>query len=141
CLFEASLEDNLRLGQGEVTRAALDSAIRRAGLMPAIARGELNLTTPLGPRGAALSGGQRQMVALARAFIGEASVLLLDEPTTGLDAPAEQNLAEALKARTPGTTLLVSTHSRALLSLCDRILVLDGGRVAALGPRDKVLVS
>ncbi|WP_337997883.1 peptidase domain-containing ABC transporter [Oleispirillum naphthae] len=141
CLFEASLEDNLRLGQGEVTRAALDSAIRRAGLMPAIARGEINLTTSLGPRGSALSGGQRQMVALARAFVGEPSVLLLDEPTTGLDAPAEQHLAEVLKARPPGTTLLVSTHSRALLSICDRILVLDGGRVAALGPRDKVLVS
>jgi len=141
CLFEGTLEDNLRLGQGEVPPEALEAAILRAGLMPAIARGEINLTTPLGPRGSALSGGQRQMVALARAFVGDPVVMLLDEPTTGLDAPTEQHLAEGLKARSPGTTLLVSTHSRALLTLCDRILVLDGGRIVAFGPRDKVLVS
>ncbi|MBN2751205.1 MAG: ATP-binding cassette domain-containing protein [Rhodospirillaceae bacterium] len=141
CLFEGSLEDNLRLGQGAVSVEDLEAVIRAAGLMPSMVQGDVNLETSVGPRGAALSGGQRQMVALARALVGNPSVLVLDEPTTGLDAPTEKHLAEMLAARKGTTTMLLCTHSRAILSICDRILVLDRGRVVALGPRDKVLVG
>ncbi len=141
CLFEGTLEDNLRLGREGATVAELSAALAAAGLGAALAQGEIGLATEVGPRGAALSGGQRQMAALARALLGDPSVLLLDEPTTGMDAQAELHLATQLEARKGRTTLLVSTHSRAVLSRCDRILVLEQGRAVALGPRDKVLAG
>jgi ABC-type bacteriocin/lantibiotic exporter with double-glycine peptidase domain len=74
-------------------------------------------------------------------LLGDPAVLLLDEPTTGLDGPTEQRLAESLAARKGQATILACTHSRALLSLCDRILVLDRGRIVALGPRERVLAG
>jgi ABC-type bacteriocin/lantibiotic exporter with double-glycine peptidase domain len=95
----------------------------------------------VGPRGANLSGGQRQMVALARALLGAPPVLLLDEPNTGLDAPLEKMLADHLAELRDGRAIVVSSHSRALLSVCTRIVVMDGGRIITDGPRDRVLGS
>ncbi len=141
CLFEGTLEDNLRLGREGVGAGELEAALAAAGLMPALAQGELGLATEVGPRGGNLSGGQRQMLSLARALVGDPAVLLLDEPTTGMDAQAEQYLATQLAARKGAATVLVSTHSRVVLSQCDRILVLDRGKVVAFGPRDRVLVG
>lgn len=141
CLFEGSVEDNLRLGRETADLAEMTAALVAAGLGPALAQGEIGFATEVGPRGAALSGGQRQMLSLARALLGDPAVLLLDEPTTGMDAQAEQHLATQLEACKGRSTVLVSTHSRAILSRCDRILVLERGRAVALGPRDKVLVG
>ena len=141
CLFEGTLEDNLRLGREGVGAGELEAALAAAGLMPALAQGEIGLATEVGPRGAGLSGGQRQMLSLARALVGDPAVLLLDEPTTGMDAQAEQHLATQLTVRKGAATILVSTHSRLVLSQCDRILVLDRGKVVAFGPRDRVLVG
>jgi len=139
CLFDGTLEDNLCLGQGDVSTDMMNAALEAVGLMPAFAQGALSYTTLVGARGANLSGGQKQMVMLARALIGSPSILMLDEPTAGLDSPTEKHLAAALKARKGSTTLLMCTHSREVLSICDRILVLDRGRIVAHGPRDKIL--
>ncbi len=141
CLLDGTLEENLRFGRADLDPAAVEAALRASGLLPSLEKGDLTLATPVGPRGSSLSGGQRQMAALARTLIGDPAVLLLDEPTTGLDAPTEQRLAESLAARKGRATILACTHSRPLLSLCDRILVLDHGRVVALGPRDRVLAG
>lgn len=139
CLFEGSVEDNLRAGNLRAGDRQMATALTVSGLALAMERGELNLSTPVGPRGSNLSGGQKQMVALARALLGEPPVLLLDEPNTGLDAPLEKRLAEHLAALRPGRLIVLSSHSRTMLSVCTRIVIIDGGRIITDGARDKVM--
>lgn len=141
CLFEGTIEDNVRGGNQDAGRDALERALAASGLAHFMERGELTLATQVGPRGSCLSGGQRQMVALARALLGEPPVLLLDEPNTGLDAPLEKQLADHLATLRDGRAIVVSSHSRTLLSMCTRIIVIDGGRIITDGPRERVLGS
>lgn len=141
CLFEGTIEDNIRGGNQQAGRADMERALAASGLVHFLERGELTLATQVGPRGGNLSGGQRQMVALARALLGAPPLLLLDEPNTGLDAPLEKQLADHLAGLRDGRAILVSSHSRTLLSVCTRIVVIDGGRVITDGPRERVLGS
>lgn len=140
-LFEGTLEENVRAGNNSASLDDLRRALEMAGLRPPFERGELTLGTEVGPRGSFLSGGQRQMVVLARAFLGDPPILLLDEPSTGFDSQTEQALAQQLAALAGKRTVLLSSHSRSLLSVCSRILVLQGGRVVADGPREKILLN
>lgn len=141
CLFEGTVEDNVRGGNLSASRDDMERALAASGLVHFLERGDLTLATQVGPRGASLSGGQRQMVALARALLGAPPVLLLDEPNTGLDAPLEKQLADHLASLREGRAILVSSHSRTLLSVCTRIVVIDGGRIITDGPRERVLGS
>ncbi len=141
CLLDGTIEDNLRAGNGSAGPDDLTDALRASGLLASIERGELSLATPVGPRGAFLSGGQRQMLALARALLGRPSLLILDEPTTGLDAEAEAHLTRSLAALKGRCTILACSHSRSILSACDRLMVLDRGRLVANGPTERVLVE
>ena len=141
CLFEGTVEDNIRAGNRTAGREEMERALAASGLAIVLESGALSLATPVGPRGSNLSGGQRQMVALARALLGAPPVLLLDEPNTGLDAPLEKMLADHLAALREGRAVVISTHSRALLAVCTRIVVMDGGRVITDGPRERVLGS
>ena len=140
-LFSGSLSENILFGRQEDPAAF--AACAQASGVAAFAQGNpLGYAMPVGERGRAISGGQRQSVAIARALFGRPKVLFLDEPTSAMD-----NLTEAAFIRSfrnwlkPQSTLIVATHRTSLLELVDRLIVLDGGKVVADGPKQKVLAS
>jgi len=141
CFLGGTLAQVVAAGQPGATDASLVDALRRAGLGPALDRGELGLNTPVGTGGAGLSGGQRQSVALAVAFHARQPVLLLDEPTLGLDRSAQERVLEALPALRTGRCVVVATHAAEVIQRADRVLVLDRGRVVADGPPDRLLAA
>ena len=138
-LFNGSLRDNIALGDPQADDASVMAAARIAGLEPLIANHPAGLHLGVGERGRALSGGQRQAVACARALLLVAPVLLLDEPTSAMDHNMEQRFVEEMRRFAAGRTLLLVTHKPSMLALVDRVLVVDGGRIALDGPRDEVL--
>lgn len=138
-LFRASLRDNLLMAAPHVSDERLQHVLRLTGMVSWVAAHPMGLDMPLGENGTSLSGGQRQMVALARALLADAPVLLLDEPTSAFDAAGEQRLLEALQPELQGKTVVLATHRPGPLSLVSRMVLLDGGRMVADGPRDAVL--
>jgi len=100
----------------------------------------MSLGMRLEERGSNLSGGQRQKVALARAFAQESRILLLDEPTSGLDPESERLLAERLPQLLEATAVMImTTHSPVMLQMTQRVIALDGGKVVADGAREKLV--
>ncbi|MNH06414.1 Heterocyst differentiation ATP-binding protein HepA [compost metagenome] len=93
----------------------------------------------MGERGQLLSGGQRQAVLLARAMLLEPPIMILDEPTSHMDNASEDQLRQRLHGWVEGKTLLLVTHRTSMLSLVDRLLVLDNGKVVADGPKEAVI--
>lgn len=138
-VFAGTLEDNLRVsGCTDLNR--FNAAIWASGLENELKSGRMSLGMRLEERGNNLSGGQRQKVALARVFAQSSRILLLDEPTLGLDPESERMLAERLpKLLDSSTVLIMTTHSAVMLQTVQRIIALDGGRVAADGLREKLL--
>ena len=128
-LFAASVADNIRLGAPEADMARVERAARAAGAAEFVAGLPDGYGTVLGEGGAGLSAGQRQRLALARAYLVDAAVMLLDEPTARLDVRSERSLVEAAGRVLEGRTALVVAHRAALLSLVDRVVRLEGGRV------------
>jgi ATP-binding cassette subfamily C protein LapB len=104
-----------------------------------INRHPLGFDMQVGERGAALSGGQRQAVAVARALIHDPRVLVLDEPSNAMDNASEEYLKKQLASYASERTLLLVTHKMSLLTLVDRLIVIDGGKVVADGPKQAVL--
>lgn len=138
-LFEGSVAENIaRFGNVEPEKVV--QAAKRAGVHEIVLRLGQGYGTLLGPGGAALSAGQRQRIALARAMYGEPRLVVLDEPNASLDEAGEMALAAALQAlKAMGTTVVVITHRRSVLSVVDKLLCLRDGTVVAYGPRDAVL--
>lgn len=134
-IFAGTLMDNLQAERPEL----LQRGLWLSGLDEDIRLGRLNLATPLLEGGSNLSGGQRQKVALARAFAQSATVYLLDEPSAGLDPDSERQLALRLKQALADATVLMITHSPVLIETVERLLVLDNGRLVADGPKEKYL--
>jgi ATP-binding cassette subfamily B protein/ATP-binding cassette subfamily C protein LapB len=138
-VFAGTLEDNLRIS-GCTDRNRFAAAIWASGLESEFNSGRMSLGMRLEERGHNLSGGQRQKVALARAFAQSSRILLLDEPTLGLDPESERLLAERLPTLLDSSAVLImTTHSSILLETAQRIIALDGGRLVADGPREKLL--
>jgi ABC-type bacteriocin/lantibiotic exporter with double-glycine peptidase domain len=133
------LQDVVAPGEGDSREAELLRALRVAGLGPQLDRGELGLNTELGPNGAGLSGGQRQMLALARVLHQPSDLVLLDEPTLGLDRQAQEGFLAALPGWKDGRCVVVATHSAELIQICDRVLVLERGRLVADAPPQRLL--
>ncbi|WP_331728845.1 thiol reductant ABC exporter subunit CydD (plasmid) [Streptomyces sp. NBC_00028] len=128
-LFAASVADNIRLGRPDASEAEVRQAARDAHadtFIEALPRG---YDTPLGEHGAGLSAGQRQRIAIARAFLKDAPVLLLDEPTAHLDPDSEAAVTHATVRLMRGRTAIVVAHRTSLLPYADRIVTLRGGRV------------
>lgn len=140
-LFSGSLRDNIVAGGGSdrVDDDALLRAIELAGLENLVNSHPHGVDLQVGERGQALSGGQKQSVAIARALVQDPPILLLDEPTSSMDNASEEAFKANLKNVAAGKTILVVTHRTSLLSLVDRIIVMDAGKVVADGPRDTVV--
>lgn len=134
-----TIRDNILLGRADVSEAALKYAARISGVEEIIKHCGHGLETEVGEGGSQLSGGQRQAISIARAILRNPRVLIFDEPTTGLDSVLENHfklqMAEYLKNR----TLIMVTHRTSLLSLVDRLILLDNGRMIADGPTETVL--
>ncbi len=132
-LFHGSLRENLRLGQPDAGEDRVTEAARAAGVLDFARRLPQGLDTPVGEQGAGLSRGQAQQVALARVFLKNAPVLLLDEPTAGLDADSERRVLDAIESFRVGRTVLTVTHRLAEIGRADHILVMEGGRIIENG--------
>lgn len=139
-LFSGTLRDNLLLGLPDPGDEAILAAARKTGLIELIALHPKGLGLPITEGGRGISGGQRQLVALSRVLLASPRVWVLDEPTAAMDAASEARIVHLLReAAASGATMIVATHKNAILPLFDRIVVLQGGRVAFEGPRDAVL--
>jgi thiol reductant ABC exporter CydD subunit len=130
-LFAGTIADNIRLGQEAASLAQVRQAIADAGLSDLIARLPGGLGTALGDCGAGVSAGERQRIALARAFLRDAPLVLLDEPTANLDGQTESEVLESIRRLARGRTVVMVAHRPALLALADRIVDLTLGEVAA----------
>jgi thiol reductant ABC exporter CydD subunit len=130
-LFASSVADNIRLGKPGATEAEVERAAAAADLGRLIARLPDGLHTILGQDGAGLSAGERQRVALARVFIRDAPLLLLDEPTANLDGKTEAEVVQAVRRLAAGRTVILVAHRPALLALADRVVDLAMSEVPA----------
>ncbi len=132
-VFGTSIRENIQFGRPEATDAEIDKAAEAAHASEFIRRLPLGYETPVGERGVTLSGGQRQRIAIARAILRKAPLLLLDEATSSLDAESETLVQQALKRLMLNRTSIVIAHRLATVQSCDRILVLDHGRIVEEG--------
>jgi ATP-binding cassette subfamily C protein CydD len=140
-LFHGTIRENILLGRPAAVAAELESAARAARVLEFCHHLPAGLDTPVGEKGFGLSRGQAQRVALARAFLKDAPLLLLDEPTAGLDTENEQLVLTALDDLSRGRTVLTITHRLENLRRADHIVVLESGRIVEKGIYKELLAS
>ena len=140
-IFSADVAENIRYGRPEATDTEIRAAAEAAYAMEFIDKLPHGLATKVGERGVRLSGGQRQRVAIARAILRDPAVLLLDEATSALDAQGEREVQRALERIMHGRTTLVIAHRLATVLSADRIVVLNRGRIVAIGSHGDLLRS
>jgi ATP-binding cassette subfamily B protein len=133
-LFHATIAENLRYARPEATDDAVRAAADAAGLRDLMARLPDGYATVVGERGAALSAGERQRLAIARALLADPAVLVLDEPTAALDPETERQVLAGYEALMRGRTTILISHRRELAERADRVAVLDGARIVESGP-------
>jgi ATP-binding cassette, subfamily B, bacterial len=138
-LFSGSILENIRYGRLDATDAEVMEAARAANAHEFIERLPKGYETPIGERGARLSGGERQRICIARAFLKDAPILILDEPTSAVDSRTERVILEALGRLLVGRTTFLIAHRLSTVRHADRILVLDRGRLVEQGSHDELL--
>ena len=138
-LLAGSLRDNLTLGARYVSDARMLEVAELTGVGELARQHPQGFDRPVGERGQQLSGGQRQAVLLARALLLDPQILLFDEPTSAMDNTSEEILRNRLHTWAQGKTLLLITHRSSMLSLVDRLVVLDNGHIVADGPKEVVI--
>ena len=140
-LMNASIRDNIAYGRESVTDAAIEQAARIANAHEFISQLPDGYKTVVGDRGVRLSGGQRQRVAIARAIVAQPAILLLDEATSALDSESERLVQQAIDRVIEGRTSIVIAHRLSTVMHADRIVVLQGGRVEAVGRHNDLMAS
>lgn len=140
-LFYGSIRDNISYGAPHVDDQAVQVAAHFSGVMDFARAHPHGLDAQVGERGMALSGGQRQSVAIARALVGNPAILMMDEPTSNMDQGSEQRFQQRIGGYRGLKTLICVTHRSSMLNVVDRVIVLDNGKLVADGPRDKVLAA
>ncbi len=138
-LFYGSVRQNITMGHETAPDRAVLRAAELAGVMEFLKESQHGLDTQVGERGDALSGGQRQAVAIARALLYDPPVLILDEPTASMDPASEARLKKRLDHLIKGRTTILITHKGAMLTLVDKLILIDRGRIVDFGPKDEVV--
>ena len=138
-LFNETVEYNIRYGRLDASDEEVREAAKYAAIHDQIVRFPKGYQTMVGERGLKLSGGEKQRIALARAFLKQPGVALLDEPTSALDSSTEQSILEGLFGLAEGRTCIVVAHRLSTAARCDKIVVLDHGRVVESGSHDELL--
>jgi ATP-binding cassette, subfamily C, bacterial LapB len=140
-LFAGTLRDNVLLGRASADASRLGEVARLTGLARVAEGHPMGWDLPVGESGTLLSGGQRQLVALTRCLITQPQIVLMDEPTSSMDAQSELAFLRQLKDATGDCTLVLVTHRPAVLELVQRVVVVDAGRVVMDGPKAQVLAA
>lgn len=140
-LFYGTIAENLRIARADATEDELIAAVKSAELWDFVRSSPDGFNTRVGDQGMALSGGQAQRLAIARAFLKNAPIVVLDEPTSQIDVETEALLNRALQRLTANKTVLLIAHRLSTIEQADRILVLDGGRLAESGTRQALLAQ
>jgi ABC-type multidrug transport system fused ATPase/permease subunit len=140
-LFSGSIAENIRYGRPDATTEEVVAAARAANAHDFIQRLPHGYETELGERGAKLSGGERQRIAVARAFVKDAPILILDEPTSSIDSRTEAVILDALDRLMEGRTTFMIAHRLSTVRRADLILVVDQGRVVEQGTHEHLLAA
>jgi ATP-binding cassette subfamily C protein LapB len=138
-LFYGSVRDNITMGHETAPERAVLRAAELSGVMEFLRESQHGLDTAVGERGESLSGGQRQSVAIARALLYDPPVLVLDEPTASMDPASENRLKKRLESISKNKTTILITHKGAMLSLVDKLILIDKGRIVDYGPKEAVI--
>jgi len=138
-LFSGTIAENIAFGRENATREQIERAAEAVGATELVARLEHGLDTDVGERGVQLSAGQRQLVAFARALVGDPRLLILDEATANVDLHTESKIEIALRRLLQGRTAIVIAHRLSTIRQAGRIVVLDGGRIVEQGTHDELL--
>jgi ATP-binding cassette subfamily C protein LapB len=137
--FRGSVLYNITLGRDDLDKSAIEEAIAVSGLDQVIQQSGEGLDMDVGEQGCRLSGGQKQAITLARAIVRRPQILIFDEPTTGMDSMLESHVQARLKHYIKDKTFIMITHRTGLLSLVDRLVLLDSGKIIADGPKNDIL--
>lgn len=140
-LFYGSLRENITLGAPLADDAAIVKAAEIGGILSLVNQHPKGFDMLVGERGESLSGGQRQGVAIARAVINDPPIMLLDEPTSSMDFSSEDDIKRRLAEFSKDKTVILISHRTSLLELAERIIVMDGGRIVADGPKEQVVTA
>jgi ATP-binding cassette subfamily B protein len=138
-LFATSVAENIAYGKPNATQEDVIAAAEQAGIAGHIKQMHDGYDTVISERGTTLSGGQRQCISIARAMIRQSPIVILDEPTTGLDGESAELVMAALKRLMEGRTVIIISHDMNVVRRADRVVLIEAGRVAAEGPPDTLL--
>lgn len=138
-LFRGTIRENIAMARPQATEEDILTVSKAAGVHDFVARHPMGYDAQVGEGGGGLSGGQRQAVALARAMLMHPNVMVCDEPTNAMDMQAEEAFIRHIREQIKDKTFILITHRQHLLSLVDRLILVDQGRVIADGPKDKVI--
>jgi ATP-binding cassette subfamily C protein LapB len=138
-LFMGTIKDNITIGELNASDEDILKASKIAGVHDFLGKHESGYDLVVGERGEGLSGGERQSVTLARAILTNPNIMILDEPTNSMDGQTEEVFKRRIKDIVRDKTLILVTHRPSVLSLVDRLIVMDDGKIIADGPKEEVL--